>query len=273
MQNILLASDLDNTLLFSWRHRQEGDVCVEWLDGREQGFCTPGSLAMLAELNRELLFVPVTSRSVEQYRRIAWPAACRPRYAVTTNGGILLAEGEVDRQWLARTRELIEPWQNELRELEIRLTRVPINKRSRMVDDIYLFAACDKREDAQALGALLKGSTSLDTAVSGRKVYFFPPLLNKGEALLRLKVRLRPDKTLCAGDTISTCPCWPLPIWRLSRRRGCCRRAWPGSVWSGPARTLVMPASRILCWALLLISGKKQPEFPDKFDNRRLQLL
>lgn len=206
MQNILFASDLDNTLLFSWRHRQEGDVCVEWLDGREQGFCTPGSLAMLAKLNRELLFIPVTSRSVEQYRRIAWPAACRPRYAVTTNGGILLAEGEVDRQWLARTRELIEPWQNELRELEIRLTRVPINKRSRMVDDIYLFAACDKREDAQALGALLKGSTSLDTAVSGRKVYFFPPPLNKGAALGRLKERLRPDKTLCAGDTIIDVP-------------------------------------------------------------------
>lgn len=206
MQNILFASDLDNTLLFSWRHRQEGDVCVEWLDGREQGFCTPGSLAMLAKLNRELLFIPVTSRSVEQYRRIAWPAACRPRYAVTTNGGILLAEGEVDRQWLARTRELIEPWQNELRELAERLAQVAVSKRSRMVDDIYLFAACDKREDAEALGAILKGTTSLDTAVSGRKVYFFPPPLNKGKALLRLKERFRSDKTLCAGDTVIDLP-------------------------------------------------------------------
>ena len=38
MGTILFASDLDNTLLFSHRHRQPGDRCVELLNGAEQGF-------------------------------------------------------------------------------------------------------------------------------------------------------------------------------------------------------------------------------------------
>ena len=37
MGKMLFASDLDNTLLFSRRHSRPGDVCVEMLDGKEQG--------------------------------------------------------------------------------------------------------------------------------------------------------------------------------------------------------------------------------------------
>ena len=37
MGTILFASDLDNTLLFSHRHRQPEDRCVERLNGAEQG--------------------------------------------------------------------------------------------------------------------------------------------------------------------------------------------------------------------------------------------
>ena len=36
-ESILFASDLDNTLLFSHKHAQAGDVCVEYLDGKAQG--------------------------------------------------------------------------------------------------------------------------------------------------------------------------------------------------------------------------------------------
>lgn len=38
MKEILLACDLDNTLIYSYKHRVPGDSCVEWLDGQEQSF-------------------------------------------------------------------------------------------------------------------------------------------------------------------------------------------------------------------------------------------
>ena len=73
MNKILFASDLDNTLLFSWRHKTDSDQCVEHLDGKEQGFCTQQSLELLASVCEQAQFVPVTTRSVAQYQRIAWP--------------------------------------------------------------------------------------------------------------------------------------------------------------------------------------------------------
>ena len=55
-------------------------------------------------------------------------------------------------------------------------------------------------------GKFFAGQTSLDIAVSGRKVYFFPPPLNKGTAVKRLKERFQPEKTICAGDSVIDIP-------------------------------------------------------------------
>ena len=206
MGGLLFASDLDNTLLFSYRRRREGDVCVEMLDGREQGFCTTGTLERLARVRERLLFVPVTSRSIAQYRRIVWPEACAPRYAVTTNGGILLDGGVCDPAWEADSRALTAPWRRELARLEEQLEEAPVPWRFRMVDGLYLFAACDNAKDAEAGGRFFQGRTGLEVAVSGRKVYFFPPPLNKGQAIRRLRERFGPDRVVCAGDSVIDAP-------------------------------------------------------------------
>lgn len=206
MERILFASDLDNTLLFSYQYRQAEDKCVEYLDGREQGFFTRRTLELLPLVERKTRFVPVTTRSVAQYQRIQWPENCVPEYAAAANGGILLVNGAVDREWYARTEALTAPWRSELAELHSRLLEVSVSKRCRMVDDIYLFAACDSREEAERIGDFLTGTTTLETAVSGRKVYFFPPPINKGEALKRLRERFLPERTVCAGDSVIDFP-------------------------------------------------------------------
>lgn len=208
MKKILFASDLDNTLLFSYKHKQPGDRCVEWLEGREQGFCSQRTLELLPELCRRALFVPVTTRSVAQYLRIAWPEAAVPQYAVTTNGGILLVDGQVDEQWRQETAALAEPWREELLRLLAGLQQFDIPKRCRLVDDIYLFAGCDNAADAGAVGAHLAAAAAkgLAVAVSGRKVYVFPPGINKGMAIERLRRRFAAAKVICAGDSVIDMP-------------------------------------------------------------------
>ena len=118
MGKMLFASDLDNTLLFSRRHSRPGDVCVEMLDGKEQGYFSPLTIARLREVNACMDFVPVTSRSVAQYRRIQFPAGCVPRWAVTTNGGLLLENGEIDEAWRAESLAAVAPWRGELERTE-----------------------------------------------------------------------------------------------------------------------------------------------------------
>ena len=155
-ESILFASDLDNTLLFSHQHARAGDVCVEYLDGKAQGFFPPSVIRGLAQINRTMRFVPVTSRSIAQFLRIQFPPGCVPKYALVANGGLLLRNGAVDPAWQARSLALAAPWRGELAKAGELLAQVPLPLRARMVDDLYLFAACDSpAEAAQALALSL----------------------------------------------------------------------------------------------------------------------
>lgn len=202
----LFASDLDNTLLFSYKHRQPTDLCVEYLEGKAQGYVTEAALRLLPRVQKSALFVPVTSRSIAQYQRIRWPEGCLPKYAVTTNGAILLVDGKEDRAWREESKALVDPWRGEMAQVEALLPGIPAIRRFRMIDDMYLFAACDTPEEAQQGSLPFQGTTGLDVAVSGRKVYFFPPSINKGDAVDRLRERFAPQQVICAGDSVIDLP-------------------------------------------------------------------
>ena len=56
MNKLIFASDIDNTIMFSYKHRMECDICMEILDGKEQGFCTPNTFALLEQISKKALF-------------------------------------------------------------------------------------------------------------------------------------------------------------------------------------------------------------------------
>lgn len=201
MQRIVFASDLDNTLLFSRKYALETDLCVEYLEGKPQGYLTQDTPRYLEQIMQRALFVPVTSRSVEQYRRIQFPDSCRPRYAVTANGGILLVDGEIDRQWQQESLKAVLPWKDALEQILQALIRQPLARHCRIVDEMFAFAACDAPQSALALKEALCRTTPLQTEVTGRKVYFFPPPINKGLVIPKLRSRFQADRIICAGDS------------------------------------------------------------------------
>ena len=214
-KNILFASDLDNTLLFSYKHKKDSDICVEYLDGKEQGFFTEKSVELLCSINRSMTFIPITSRSIEQYKRIQFPEDGTPKYAVTTNGAILLVDGEVDTDWYEASKNAVDPWRQELLDTYELLASISEAKRYRIVDDMYLFTACDTPSEAEQVAELVHGKTNLDIAVSGRKVYFFPPPINKGQAIQRLIIKFSPEHTISAGDTLIDVPMLQEADWAI----------------------------------------------------------
>lgn len=201
MRKIVFASDLDNTLLFSQKYAVETDLCVEYLNGMPQGYLTQDTPRYLEQIMQSALFVPVTSRSVEQYRRIQFPAACRPRYAVTTNGAILLVDGEIDRQWQQASLAAVRPWKDAFGEILQMLREQPLAKRFRVVDEMFVFAACDTPQGAAELKEALEKRSPLKIEVTGRKLYFFPPQINKGAVIPKLKAYFHADWVICAGDS------------------------------------------------------------------------
>ena len=197
MKRLLFASDLDNTLIFSHKHSRPGDICVEWYEGREQSFMTPRAWELLQEAASAVEFLPVTTRSVEQYRRIRLPV--EPPRAITTNGGILLQNGIPDAAWRMESQALAAPFQAEMERLSGELAKEPWCLRCKQVDGLYLFAVCEGGPEAPA--EAYRSRTDLTVEASGRKLYLFPPGLDKGTALRRFSL---PE--IAAGDSTLDLP-------------------------------------------------------------------
>ena len=209
---ILFACDLDNTLIHSYKYRRAGDICVEHYEGREQSFISPRTLELIKNFSEQNLFIPVTTRSIAQYRRIFWTEDFKPRYAVVTNGAYFL-DGDNQENFL---REVATPYQDELNR-QLAAADENIFSIARIVDESFLFLKC--RDDIEPADISFDTNLAVEEGAGNReqgavksnpcslalfpnkKIYLFPPELNKGEALKLLIKRFSPEKVFAAGDS------------------------------------------------------------------------
>uniref|UniRef100_I5AXG9 Putative HAD superfamily hydrolase n=1 Tax=Eubacterium cellulosolvens (strain ATCC 43171 / JCM 9499 / 6) TaxID=633697 RepID=I5AXG9_EUBC6 len=201
MKKILFACDLDNTLIHSYRKKKEGDVCVEWLNGNEQGFISGTVRDEMAGLQKYVDLIPVTTRSIEQYLRIRWKEDAVPAYAITTNGAIALRRELVDESWREVSERMVSRYKEELVRILAELEKEDDYRVCRIVDSMYVFASCKDGVDIAGKVKAYSSRTVLHVVASGRKIYFLPPEFNKGHALQRLIRQQAPDVVLAAGDS------------------------------------------------------------------------
>ena len=209
MINYLFACDLDNTLIHSYKYRTDDDICIEIYNGREQSFISSRAVELLREVIKEVLFIPVTTRSIEQYQRIQWMEGTKPEYAVVSNGANLIHNDNINFNFNWQSyflNEYIQPYTNELEYQQVLLSQNPNFTICRIVDGSFLFLKCFDTVDVDRISNELQEQTNLTVQHSGRKIYLFPPRLNKGEALLQLKQMFNPDKVFCAGDSVIDVP-------------------------------------------------------------------
>ena len=200
MIRTLFLSDLDNTLLYSKKRAQPGDICVEWLDGEMQGFMTPKAVEMLGMLPANMLLAPLTSRSIAQYTRIQWPCSA-PAQAVCTNGAVLLRGETPDERWANESRKLIDPCMDDLLQLKRQIDEKNICLRTRIVDDAYLFASCEDHESAVFAFSQISAPENIRAEALGRKLYYLPAGLDKGRAARRLRDMYPAKTVIAAGDS------------------------------------------------------------------------
>lgn len=191
---ILFACDLDGTLIHSHKIKRDGDICVEIYDGNEQSFISPRALDLLKKISAQIIFVPITTRSIAQYQRIFWTEDFSPKVAVVANGSYILS-GERCENFL---RDVVD--EKISAELETLCEKYSTDDRfniCRIVDESFLFLRCRDDIDAEKISF----DTNLTAQHTGKKIYLFPPKLTKGEALKKLAEKFSPDKIFCAGDS------------------------------------------------------------------------
>lgn len=207
----LAASDLDRTLIYSAAACRLGEstaplACVEHYGGEASSFMTEAATEALHALAASLCFVPVTTRTPEQYARVTLPGP-RPRYAVTANGGVVLIDGEPDADWsrrvattLAATVPLSEVWDQ-----VSSVCRAEFTRSLRNAADLFCYAVV--RPEALPAGfvddvAGWAAERGWRTSLQGRKLYWVPEALTKSAAVAEVARRVGAQRTLAAGDSL-----------------------------------------------------------------------
>lgn len=206
---IVFHTDLDNTLIYSYRHNIGGGKrCVEIYQGREISFVTQETyqlLHRLSEQKSQVLIVPTTTRTIEQYQRIDLGVGAFP-YALVCNGGVLLTEDNTsvseDRDWYRDSLEMIR---DSVGELHKALELLKRDKRRtfelRFIRELYIFTKCDEPEAVAADLKMVLNAEIVDVFNNGAKVYVVPKALNKGRAVERFRAHIGADYAIAAGDS------------------------------------------------------------------------
>lgn len=198
----VLHVDLDNTLIFSYKHDIGKDkINVELYQGREISFLTQKTYENLKKIKEIALIVPTSTRSIEQYNRINLHIGDIP-YALVCNGGILLTDGKKDSSWYQTSLDLIRESLPALKAARHFLeTDIRRKFELRFIEDLFLFTKCDQPGlVVEDLKKVLDTSLA-DVFHNQEKVYVVPRKLSKGNALERFQKYVKAGKIIAAGDS------------------------------------------------------------------------
>ncbi|MCJ7856607.1 HAD hydrolase family protein [Lachnospiraceae bacterium NSJ-143] len=202
------VSDLDNTLIYSYkRDIGERKKPVELYNGRHISFMSEKSFEALKKILEKVTFIPLSTRSVEQYKRINFGRSCTPEFALVSNGGILLKDGKIDEKFKNDTIKIIKNSYSELENAKYVLSKdKDVFFEIRLVDDLFVFT---KSKNSGATLDKLRNSLDLSKAEvfsNGEKVYVLPKLLDKGMAVRRVREYLDISHVFSAGDSLFDIP-------------------------------------------------------------------
>jgi hydroxymethylpyrimidine pyrophosphatase-like HAD family hydrolase len=209
----LFASDLDQTLIYSRRAFrseviEEKIQLIESVDGREISFMTLRAIELLKEISAMVTFIPVTTRTIEQYNRIQlFKDKIIPSYAVTSNGGNILHNGTIDQEWNTllkdKLRNCIE--KEVIIEKFKEISHEEWVQPPKTADDLFCYAIVSRDKvphDELKTYTNWLSEQGWDYSLQGRKLYFVPKPINKWAAVQYIKEKTNHSFIASAGDSL-----------------------------------------------------------------------
>lgn len=211
---MITASDLDRTIMYSNRAVEEFGIPeglvlkpVEWIKGTWAGYMTEASFSMLREVNQQSLFIPVTTRTTEQFKRfVIFEKEIPLTYAITTNGAHILYKGEPLKEW---SEHLIIQLKNGCaleQELLTAFKRAGItfDGERKRADNLFFYFVLNCLPTPSELTEIrgLTANYGWKMSLQGRKLYFIPTAISKGKALEYICNREGMEAMAGAGDSV-----------------------------------------------------------------------
>jgi hypothetical protein len=211
----LIAADLDRTLIYSAAALGLGTagaspprlVVAELRDGLPLSYYTHAADRILEALGQAFPLVPVTTRTVAQFRRVRLTGR-PPRFAVIANGGHLLIDGKPDTEWAHHVTSRIAGACVSMDEVHAHLTAIADSSwllRLHTAEDLFCYAIVDRDQLPPSLMDDLtawSASRGWTTSLQGRKLYCLPAPLTKEAAVAEIGRRVGGDLMIAAGDSL-----------------------------------------------------------------------
>ncbi len=198
----ILCTDLDNTIIYSYKHDIGNEkMNVELYKEREISFITKQTFELLKKVKEEFLIIPTSTRTIEQYERINLKIGTF-KYALVCNGSVLLVDGKKDKDWYEESLRLAKPSNLEVKKA---LEYLENDKRRifelRYIEDLFVFTKCDEAETVVNELREYLDKNLVNVFNNKEKVYVLPTSLSKGKAIERLRKYLKVEFIIAAGDS------------------------------------------------------------------------
>ena len=225
-RKVLYASDLDRTLIFSGRFLNEHPTKAsyspcEYKDIRVISFMADDVKEKLKVINsnENCIFVPVTTRSLSEYQRIN--LGVKPKYAITSNGGIILKDGEPLQEWTSYVKSKLNTMEtlDIVKIIEDEMTSVDYTPK--LIDGCYIFFKTDHPTlyDQEVL-YLMAQFNDWDFIRQRNKCYAVPKHFSKQIALRWLWRKLDKPYIVASGDSELDLAMLTLADWAVIPKHG-----------------------------------------------------
>jgi len=208
----MFATDLDRTIIYSLKARttfheseREDVVAVEKKDEQVMAYMTIKSYLALKELAKQLLVVPVTTRTFAQFQRIFLFDQDIPiTYAVTTNGAHIVYKGKPVTEWEELIRSKVKGSCAPMEELFNCLGAYDINGVRKIAENLFFYYLLDRPLEKGKKEVLTQLASKYGWKVSlqGRKLYFVPNPVSKGHAVDYIRDQEGIGCVFGAGDSL-----------------------------------------------------------------------
>ena len=200
---MVFGTDLDNTMIFSHRRVigfEDKLYCVEYYNGRPVTYMTYSSIEMLKHLMSKIFIIPVTTRSITQFKRIEFFSSTE--YAIVDNGGVIIHDGIVYPEWSNYIQSILKEYDLD-GTCEIFCNLPGLISPPKIVDGKFLFAKSDEIDMCRKYLEDKLDSKIWQVSFQGKKIYAIPNEITKGNALRFICENLLPDNQLIvsAGDS------------------------------------------------------------------------
>ncbi|MBW9146969.1 hypothetical protein KTC92_12125 [Clostridium sp. CM027] len=222
---MIFASDLDSTLIYSSRHcnliNEENLFPVDFYNNNMCSFITKSMHNKLEHINEIMLFIPVTTRSPEQYTRMKYfYDIIKPKYAVVANGGIILKNGIELKSWTDISSNKLKKVVS-VRNMIVLCSfflESDFIKSYKTCEDLFIYSIVDEDKLAnnitngkveldyfEVLRSFCKGY-NYSVSKQGKKVYIVPNCINKYDPINYIMQLENTNIFLAAGDSLLDYP-------------------------------------------------------------------